>query len=519
MAGSTTSPLALTATRAATTAPFGRRIEAVPIPPFMAAAAPNILPTVAPVPAPDAALGHRTRRGGASGLVARGRVGPDLPVAEAEIEQDRGRHDRHLPDADREADPLLFQVAHDPGRGVEAEGRAAGEQDGVDLLDAVHGVEKIGLARARGPSPHVHAADGPGLGHHHRAARRPPRVGEVADAQPGNVGQAPGLMPREGRLLRRPAALSGARERRARPPRAPQASAVEKPRRSISLMKPPGSMLAPRRHARASTVPSLCQISVQILNLTTSRVSVDPPAQAARPGQAAPGHPVGTDESATSLRKGMGSIMKIRKTMLAAAAVAALVPVAASAEGIEGRWSVSLQGGTDIELSGERPRRRVGNRARAAHQRRGQVLQRRLRPELPRSGVDRVRHRAEERGLRPRVVLQDELRDAAGRNRRRTGPERRLRRLQGVGRRARLPLLLQGRPALQALPRPGGGAALRQRAALDLQRASRRCRPERRALLRELHGGRLRRRPGLRLRSQRRVWRSGSRPAFATRRA
>jgi hypothetical protein len=38
--------------------------------------------------------------------------------------------------------------------------------------------------------------------------------------------------------------------------------------------------------------------------------------------------------------------------LLAAATVAALVPAAAGAEGIEGRFSVSLQGGTDIELSG-----------------------------------------------------------------------------------------------------------------------------------------------------------------------
>ena len=44
--------------------------------------------------------------------------------------------------------------------------------------------------------------------------------------------------------------------------------------------------------------------------------------------------------------------MKLHKMMLAAAAVVALVPAGASAEGIEGRWSVSLQGGTDIELSG-----------------------------------------------------------------------------------------------------------------------------------------------------------------------
>jgi hypothetical protein len=45
--------------------------------------------------------------------------------------------------------------------------------------------------------------------------------------------------------------------------------------------------------------------------------------------------------------------MSIRRTLLAAAAVAALVPAAARAEGIEGRWSLSLQGGTDIELSGD----------------------------------------------------------------------------------------------------------------------------------------------------------------------
>jgi len=40
------------------------------------------------------------------------------------------------------------------------------------------------------------------------------------------------------------------------------------------------------------------------------------------------------------------------RSLLAAAAVAALVPAAASAEGIDGRWSVFLQGGTDIEVSG-----------------------------------------------------------------------------------------------------------------------------------------------------------------------
>jgi len=46
--------------------------------------------------------------------------------------------------------------------------------------------------------------------------------------------------------------------------------------------------------------------------------------------------------------------MKIRKAVLSAAAAAsvALVPAVASAQGIEGRWSIALQGGTDVELGG-----------------------------------------------------------------------------------------------------------------------------------------------------------------------
>ena len=50
-AGSTTSPMAFTATRAPTvTLPM--RSDALPMPPFMACAGPNSLPTVAPAPAP-----------------------------------------------------------------------------------------------------------------------------------------------------------------------------------------------------------------------------------------------------------------------------------------------------------------------------------------------------------------------------------------------------------------------------------------------------------------------------------
>ncbi|HEX9188743.1 MAG TPA: hypothetical protein VGB87_16805 [Vicinamibacteria bacterium] len=44
--------------------------------------------------------------------------------------------------------------------------------------------------------------------------------------------------------------------------------------------------------------------------------------------------------------------MSLRRSLLALAATSVLVPAASRAEGIEGRWSFSLQGGTDIELSG-----------------------------------------------------------------------------------------------------------------------------------------------------------------------
>ena len=52
VAGSITSPTALTATSAATIRPSGSVIDAVPMPPFIARAGPASFPTVAPAPAP-----------------------------------------------------------------------------------------------------------------------------------------------------------------------------------------------------------------------------------------------------------------------------------------------------------------------------------------------------------------------------------------------------------------------------------------------------------------------------------
>jgi hypothetical protein len=48
----------------------------------------------------------------------------------------------------------------------------------------------------------------------------------------------------------------------------------------------------------------------------------------------------------------MGEVMTIRRTLAAIAAAAVLFPAVGRAEGLKGRWSVALQGGTDLELSG-----------------------------------------------------------------------------------------------------------------------------------------------------------------------
>ena len=94
------SPTALTATIAATTRPFGILIAAEPIPAFIGpppaacAAAAGLADRRARAGA-DVAFLHRRFARGAGRLVAAVGAGTDLRVAaEAEVEQDRRRHDR-----------------------------------------------------------------------------------------------------------------------------------------------------------------------------------------------------------------------------------------------------------------------------------------------------------------------------------------------------------------------------------------------------------------------------------------
>ena len=84
---------------------------------------------------------------------------------------------------------MLLEVPHHAGRGVETEGAASREDDGVDLLDRVDRVEQVGLARAGGRAPHIHAADRSLPGQDDSTAGRPAGHFRVADLEARDRGE------------------------------------------------------------------------------------------------------------------------------------------------------------------------------------------------------------------------------------------------------------------------------------------------------------------------------------------
>ena len=249
----------------------------------------------------------------------------------------------------------------------------------------VHGIEQVGLARPGRPAAHVHPAHGPRLGHDHGASRRPPRVREVTHPQPRDVGQAPADTPSGG------APASPARAPEGQAIESPAARAAEKRRRSISLIPP---MLAPAPGALSSR--SLCLLSKPIHNMELNFAPC-----------------VGHSRTSPWRRgrgEGKGEVMRFKSALLAVAAVSALVPAGPHAEGIKGRWSVALQGGTDIELSGNVHEGGSGTvlalptKVEASSY--GDVYDPSFRGQIG----DRLRRRPQERSLPARLLLQDGLR-------------------------------------------------------------------------------------------------------------
>ena len=87
--------------------------------------------------------------GGVAEIAIRRKPAPILVAAAQQIEQHGRRHDRHPRGAHRKAAALLAQPGLRARRGIEAEGRAAGQHDGVDALDRPCRIEQRGFARSR----------------------------------------------------------------------------------------------------------------------------------------------------------------------------------------------------------------------------------------------------------------------------------------------------------------------------------------------------------------------------------
>src|SRR5579875_1710147 len=215
---STTSPRALTTASAPTVGPPGSRTTAVPTPPRLPRSGPRSLPTVAPVPAPTAPSAGGPLRAPTRG-VALVRPGEDLGRPHAEVEDGRRGHDRDPMTASGEAHLPLAEVAHDPIRRPQAEGRPPAEADRVHPLDQAARAQQVGLPGGGGGAANLHAGHRPLRGEeHHRAASARGGVGPMANPDPGDLDDAhvqslPASGPASGDGPGRVAPLDNTRER------------------------------------------------------------------------------------------------------------------------------------------------------------------------------------------------------------------------------------------------------------------------------------------------------------------
>ena len=159
--------------------------EAEPTPPLSVA-------VVAPKPAPALPSANNPAPAFRRRLIAELAIGriaaPVLVAAVEQVEHDRARHDRHHRVADAEAAALLAHISLHAGGGIEPEGRAAGQHDGVDAFHGLRRIEQGGLARAGPAAAHIDARHHGLVEHHDGRAGAELGVAGMADADAGNIG-------------------------------------------------------------------------------------------------------------------------------------------------------------------------------------------------------------------------------------------------------------------------------------------------------------------------------------------
>ena len=236
LAGSTTSPKALTAMTASTrTAPAAPR--AMPMPPAELRAPPAALPTLAPVPAPTApsaappprAAAQAAQPGAASGRPRDRRCRDRRARRRRRSGCRRGRS----PARRRARTASARRRRRPPGR---RRCRRQHRAMHVARLDPARQFRDLRLTRTGPTAAHRHPADRAGGHQHHRAAGGAGRIGPVADQHPEGVGRPP----------RRPR-LRGCRDRAGAPPRGDDPVAAE--RRQVAAAEPVDRRAPQCRHS------------------------------------------------------------------------------------------------------------------------------------------------------------------------------------------------------------------------------------------------------------------------------
>ena len=130
------------------------------MPLFMACFMPKILPTVAPVPAPDVAFGHRPGIRRQSRFLAHLAGRANMRVADPEIEQNGAGHDGHVGHSGVVANAAFFEKIAHAARGFKAESAAARQHDRMNVRRDMPRVQRIELAGTGGGAADIDAAHG-----------------------------------------------------------------------------------------------------------------------------------------------------------------------------------------------------------------------------------------------------------------------------------------------------------------------------------------------------------------------
>ena len=176
--------------------------------------------------------------------------------------------------------------------------------------------------------------------------------------------------------------------------------------------------------------------------------------------------------------------MKARIWLTATVLAALLAPGVARAEGLEGRFSIAFQGGTQSMLGGDLMKGGRGLAPRQARHHRVEELPRRVRAGPAAAGAAGLRNRRADRDHRPGHLVRGRRDGAGGRDVGRQPGVRVLRALRGGRVRGRAALLHLGGGPAQVLRRPGRRRAVPERGPRLLLRARRGLRDPQRAVQR-----------------------------------